>query len=197
MKAGKIIIAIGVLLLVMSAGMQDTKTVRSQTCTEGQWIAGEWVEETCVNGAVKMENPEKKALSGWGFGLLAVGAIVALIQGGSSGGTGKGSSSNTGSNPFNSEHTRRPQKGKTDLEKVKRNRQKSEPGWVMMRGETYMHRTIETNDDGKIVEVGDGNRSAEFLIQDGEINGGTAIIEQKHGEEWANEAKTYLRSNVI
>lgn len=74
---------------------------------------------------------------------------------------------------------------------------KSKPGWTMKSGENFMHRKIDENSIGDILEIGDGNRTGEFLIQDGDINAETAELEEKHGKKWVNDAKTYLKEYVV
>jgi len=67
----------------------------------------------------------------------------------------------------------------------------------MLRGEKYMHRKIEEDDRGEMLEVGDGNRTGTFLVQDEQIEAESPELEQEHGEEWVAGAKVYLEENAI
>lgn len=102
-----------------------------------------------------------------------------------------------GTSPPRRNSGRKSREDASDLETVKRHQQKSEPGWVMLRGEKYMHRKIDEDDRGEILEVGDGNRTGRFLVRGDQIEAESPELEQEYGEEWVNEAKSYLEEYAV
>lgn len=106
---------------------------------------------------------------------------------------------------WNRDDTTRPRKkpgdksrtDKSDLETVKAHNQRSEPAWVSLRTEKYKHRKTDRDDDGITLEVSDGEKTGKFRIQNGSITVESSEVEQKHGEEWVKEAKSYLKERNL
>lgn len=89
-----------------------------------------------------------------------------------------------------------PREDMTDLERVKAHRQRSQPAWVSLRSEDYKHRKIERGENSITMEVSDGEKTGEFLIQGNSVKVDSPEPEQKNGEKWVKEAKSYLKENA-
>lgn len=70
------ILVIGVITLAMGLAAPSTKTVQSETCTQGGYYGDYHIDGTCVNGSYEVPNTSKGPTIIWGFLLTMVGGIL-------------------------------------------------------------------------------------------------------------------------
>jgi hypothetical protein len=83
-----------------------------------------------------------------------------------------------------------------DTEKAFKKKE-SEPGWDLLKGATHMHRKIDEDDRGVIMEVWDGNKTGRFCLQDDCVTVESSELDDDYSEKEVDRAKAYLKENVI
>jgi len=60
-----------------------------------------------------------------------------------------------------------------------------------------MHRKIDEDDRGVIMEVWDGNKTGRFCLQDDCVTVESSELDDDYSEKEVDRAKAYLKENVI
>lgn len=83
------LIVVGILLLLIGAGMPSQRTVTTETCSDNFWVGDTYVEGNCYQGQVTASNPAKGAVTGFGALILLIGIVGMGVSSVKSGGGGR------------------------------------------------------------------------------------------------------------